>query len=132
MQPPGHSGFGSEDEPTSKKSKVDAGPESNLIPESVFLQKHKGSVTFQVQVPSIPDKAEWKCNGQKIFLTLPLTDPVSVIKAKLHEAIDMPAGKQKLQLESMFIKDSNTLAFYNFSPVSVVQLQVKERGGRKK
>jgi splicing factor 3A subunit 1 len=32
----------------------------------------------------------------------------------------------------MFIKDSNTLAYYNFLPSSVVQLQVKERGGRKK
>ncbi|XP_028399684.1 splicing factor 3A subunit 1-like [Dendronephthya gigantea] len=120
------------DEPAAKKSKVDAGPEANLIPENIFLQKHQGSVRFQVQVPDIPDKTEWKCQGQKISLTLPWTDPVSVIKAKLHEEIGMPAGKQKLQLESMFIKDSNTLAYYNFSPASVVQLQVKERGGRKK
>lgn len=77
VMPPGQSTF-SEDEPAAKKSKVDAGPESNLIPESMYLQKHKGSVTFQVQVPAIPDKSEWKCNGQKIFLTLPLTDPVGV------------------------------------------------------
>ena len=120
------------DEPAAKKAKVDAGPEANLMPEKVFLQNHKGSVKFQVQVPDIPDKTEWKCQGQKIFLTLPWTDPVSVIKAKLHEEIGMPAGKQKLQLESMFIKDSNTLAYYNVLPTSVVQLQVKERGGRKK
>jgi splicing factor 3A subunit 1 len=32
----------------------------------------------------------------------------------------------------MFIKDTNTLAFYNFTSESVVQLQLKERGGRKK
>ena len=64
------------DEPAAKKAKVDAGPEANLIPEKVFLQNHKGSVKFQVQVPDIPDKSEWKCQGQKIFLTLPWTDPV--------------------------------------------------------
>ena len=64
------------DEPAAKKSKIDAGPEANLIPENIFLQSHKGSVKFQVQVPEIPDKTEWKCQGQKIFLTLPWTDPV--------------------------------------------------------
>ena len=73
----------------------------------------------------------------------------------------MPAGKQKLQLgvrifsviplnvqydesalvsylvvylfqQGIFIKDSNTLAYYNVTPASLVQLQLKERGGRKK
>lgn len=32
----------------------------------------------------------------------------------------------------MFFKDSNTLAYYNILPGVVLQLQVKERGGRKK
>ena len=67
------------DEPAAKKSKVDAGPEANLIPENIFLQKHQGSVRFQVQVPDIPDKTEWKCQGQKISLTLPWTDPVRTL-----------------------------------------------------
>ena len=74
--PPGHMAFG-EEEPATKKSKMDAGPEANLVPENVFMLKHKGPVTFQVQVPNIPEKTEWKCNGQKIFLTIPITDPVS-------------------------------------------------------
>ena len=37
-----------------------------------------------------------------------------------------------LSLQGIFIKDSNTLAYYNVIPTSVVQLQLKERGGRKK
>ena len=32
----------------------------------------------------------------------------------------------------MFVKDSNTLAFYNITNGTTVQLQLKERGGRKK
>lgn len=67
------------DEPAAKKSKVDAGPEANLIPENIFVQKHQGSVRFQVQIPDIPDKTEWKCHGQKIFLALPWTDPVRIL-----------------------------------------------------
>ncbi|KAG8194724.1 hypothetical protein JTE90_026374 [Oedothorax gibbosus] len=118
----------SEDEPPHKKQKT----EDSLIAEEEFLKKNKSPVTFRVQVPNISDKQEWKLNGQVLVFTLPLTDVVSVIKAKVHEATGMPPGKQKLQLEGMFIKDSNSLAFYNIMPSSVVALQVKERGGRKK
>jgi hypothetical protein len=35
-------------------------------------------------------------------------------------------------LQGIFVKDSNTLAFYNFGAGATVQLQMKERGGRKK
>ncbi|XP_050389734.1 splicing factor 3A subunit 1 [Patella vulgata] len=118
----------SDDEPPNKKAKT----EDNLIPEQVFLKKNKGPVKISVSVPKVADKPEWSLNGQKLEFTLPLTDSVSVIKAKLNEALGMPAGKQKLQYDGIFIKDSNTLAFYNFNNGATVDLQVKERGGRKK
>ena len=35
-------------------------------------------------------------------------------------------------LQSVFIKDSNSLGFYNVTSTTVVQLGLKERGGRKK
>ena len=57
---------------------------------------------------------------------------MSVIKGKLHEETGMPTGKQKLQMDTLFFKDSNTLAYYNIAPGTVVNLQIKERGGRKK
>ena len=100
--------------------------------ENEFLAQNRGPVTFQVQVPNMLDKSEWKLGGQSFTITLPLTDTVSVIKAKVYDELGMPAGKQKLQLDGMFMKDSNTLAYYNFTRMCVVQLQVKERGGRKK
>lgn len=130
-QPPGmgppmsHQGM---DEPPSKKQKT----EESLIPEDVFLQNHKGNVKVQVLVPTVSDKPEWNLKGQRLDFTLPLTDSVSVLKAKLNETLGLPAGKQKLQFEGMFIKDSNSLAFYNFLNGAQVQLQLKERGGRKK
>ncbi|CAH1787515.1 unnamed protein product [Owenia fusiformis] len=116
------------DEPPSKKAKT----EDNLIPENQFLAQNNGPVQFNVQVPDQSDKPEWNLKGQSLTFTLPLTDNVSVIKAKINESLGMPAGKQKLQYEGMFIKDSNTLAFYNFTKGTTVVLQLKERGGRKK
>ncbi|XP_041079348.1 splicing factor 3A subunit 1 [Polyodon spathula] len=121
--PPPH-----EDEPASKKMKS----EDNLIPEEEFLRRNKAPVTVKVQVPNMQDKTEWKLNGQLLTFTLPLTDQVSVIKVKIHEATGMPAGKQKLQYEGIFIKDSNSLAYYNMVNSSMIHLALKERGGRKK
>ncbi|KAJ1092562.1 hypothetical protein NDU88_005672 [Pleurodeles waltl] len=117
-----------DDEPSSKKLKT----EDNLMPEDEFLRRNKGPVTVKVQVPNMQDKTEWKLSGQGLMFTLPLTDQVSVIKVKIHEATGMPAGKQKLQYEGIFIKDSNSLAFYNMVNGSVIHLALKERGGRKK
>lgn len=117
------------DEPAAKRARG----EDSLINEQDFLNMYAGGlVTFSVLVPTVSDKPEWKLNGQMIQMTLPLSDQVSVIKAKLHEETGMPTGKQKLQMETMFFKDSNTLAYYNIAPGTVVNLQIKERGGRKK
>ncbi|XP_072045442.1 splicing factor 3A subunit 1-like [Amphiura filiformis] len=120
--------MGGDDGPPAKKAKT----EESLIPEDTFLARNKGPVTFRVAIPNLGDKPEWKCNGQLLTFTLPLTDQVSVIKAKIFEELMMPAGKQKLQYEGLFIKDSNSLAFYNFTNHSTIHLGLKERGGRKR
>lgn len=117
-----------DDEPPNKRQKS----EDALMPEADFLKQHRGPVMIKVQVPDASDKPEWNLKGQTMTLTLPLTDTISVLKAKLHEELGMPPGKQKLQYEGMFVKDSNSLAFYNVTSNAVVTLQVKERGGRKK
>ncbi|XP_073723744.1 splicing factor 3A subunit 1 [Misgurnus anguillicaudatus] len=126
--PPSHPPPPHDDEPSSKKMKT----EDNLIPEEEFLRRNKGPVAVKVQVPNMQDKTEWKLSGQVLNFNLPLTDQVSVIKVKIHEATGMPAGKQKLQYEGIFIKDSNSLAYYNMNNGSVIHLALKERGGRKK
>ena len=57
---------------------------------------------------------------------------MSVIKSRLSEETGMPPGKQKLQMDALFLKDANSLAYYNIRQGGMLQLQVKERGGRKK
>merc|ERR1719270_2451976 len=116
------------DEPPNKRPRG----EDHLIPESVFAQQSPSPVTFQVVCPVMAEKSDWKLSGQAISLTMPLMESVSSIKARLHEETGMPPGKQKLQLEALFLKDANSLAYYNVRPGSVVMLQIKERGGRKK
>ncbi|NXA55303.1 SF3A1 factor, partial [Nothocercus julius] len=125
--PPVHPPPPMEDEPVSKKLKS----EDSLMPEEEFLRRNK-VCSNTAAVPNMQDKTEWKLNGQVLVFTLPLSDQVSVIKVKIHEATGMPAGKQKLQYEGIFIKDSNSLAYYNMTSGSLIHLALKERGGRKK
>ncbi|XP_053324530.1 splicing factor 3A subunit 1 [Spea bombifrons] len=126
--PPSHPPPPLDDEPAAKKMKN----EDALIPEEEFLRRNKGPVTVKVQVPNMQDKTEWKLSGQVLAFTLPLSDQVSVIKVKIHEATGMPAGKQKLQYDGIFIKDSNSVAYYNMQNGATIHLALKERGGRKK
>jgi len=117
-----------EDEPASKRSRT----EENLIPEGEFLARNVSPVTMSIAVPNMPDKPEWKCDGQMLSITLSLTETVNSIKSKIMEELGMPQGKQKLQHETIFLKDANSLAYYNILPGAVINLQLKERGGRKK
>ena len=140
------------DEPPTKRPR---GQEEHLIPEEVpssrnisldlnsninfcalfwqiFLSRNQSPVTFTVICPVTADKPEWRCTGQQIQLTVGLADTVATVKTMLHEETGMPPGKQKLQLESMFLKDANSMAYYNMRPGMAIVLQVKERGGRKK
>lgn len=117
-----------DDEPPNKKQRS----EDNLIPESEFMATHKGPVSLQVQAPSGVDKAEWRLNGQIIPITLSLNDTISTLKSKIQEETSLPPAKQKISYDGMFFKDNNTIAFYNLLSGTTVQLQIKERGGRKK
>lgn len=63
------------DDAVGKKSRTEPA-EANLIPEDDFLASNPNPVTFGVQIPLMPDKAEWKLDGNTIRLTLPLTDQV--------------------------------------------------------
>lgn len=118
----------SEDEPPNKKQRS----EDNLLPENEFLAMHNGPVSLQIQAPSGVDKPEWRLNGQIISLTLSLNDSISTLKSKLQEETGLPPAKQKISYDGMFFKDNNTIAFYNLLSGTTVQLQIKERGGRKK
>ncbi|CAG9857484.1 unnamed protein product [Phyllotreta striolata] len=129
MAPMKHPSDGpSEDEPSNKKLRN----EDSLVPENVFLSRNPSQVSIKISVPVMPEKSEWRLKGQMVSWTLALTESVSNLKAKIQEETNMPPAKQKLFFDGMFFKDSNTLAYYNVTQGAVIQLQIKERGGRKK
>lgn len=62
------------DEPLMKKPRTDA--DNELMNEQEFLATHLSPVTFKLQVPDMREKTEWRCHGQSLTITLPLTDQV--------------------------------------------------------
>lgn len=105
--------------------------ENNLIPEAEFMAQNTSPASFQVTIPLMKE-SPWNLNGQTLTFSLNLEDTVVSIKNKVHKKVGIPPGKQKLQFENFYMKDSKTLAFYNISPGIVINLKIKERGGRKK
>lgn len=117
-----------EDEgPSNKRMRT----EESLEPESTWLTRYPGVVAVRVKLPAA-DRAPWRLDGRSLSFSMPLGTSVADVKTMLQRATNMPQAKQKLNYEGLFLKDNNTLAFYNIPPGAVLQLQIKERGGRKK
>lgn len=109
-----------EEEPSNKKMRN----EDSLIPEEVFLARNPVSaflgqptrspeglylawfqspVSIKVAIPMMPEKSEWKLNGQVLGFTLPLADNVANLKTKIQEELNMPPAKQKLFFDVSFL-----------------------------
>ena len=73
-------------------------------------------------------------NGQLLEVEVAsLQDTIGEFKSRLAEVVGLAANKQKIEREQLgFLRDELTLAHYNVSPDTQLQLAVKERGGRKK
>ncbi|XP_075976034.1 splicing factor 3a subunit 1 isoform X2 [Anticarsia gemmatalis] len=114
--------------PAAKRART----EDALEPEMSWLARHPGPAPIQVALPSLPERAEWRLDGRSLPMSVSLSTTVAELKNLLQHSTKMPIAKQKLHYEGLFFKDTNTLAYYNVPPGAVIQLQVKERGGRKK
>jgi hypothetical protein len=90
-------------------------------------------ITILVQVPDLRDRFPLLM-GQTLELQLDLTSTVAHLKNELQTRLGVMAGKQRLRTTSstLFLKkDTSTLAYYNLVDHSVLQLGLRERGGRK-
>ncbi|CAB3405567.1 unnamed protein product [Caenorhabditis bovis] len=111
--------------PPAKRQKT----EEELEPEDVWLQKVRGNIELIIQLPVSP---EFQMDGAIVPFVMDVAAPISELKQKIQDTYGMPASKQKLVSEGFFMKDNLSCAFYNLNNRSLVILQVKERGGKKK
>jgi splicing factor 3A subunit 1 len=112
-------------------------------------------VRLVVKVPNDPDNAQWKLEGQTLDVELDVKDNMRTLKQKLMvsavvdtgnvmqahtnlsalhmqaELQNMPVNKQQLKFSMGFVKDALSCAHYNFLSGTVLELSVRQRGGRR-
>lgn len=126
-QPPAEEQPPPPDEPEPKRQRTDDG---SLIPAEQFLAQHQGPASISVSVPNLD---EGNLRGQILQIPVQsLSDTVGSLKEQIAGELQLPANKQKLSVRTSFLKDNLTLAYYNVGPGVVINLTLRERGGRKK
>ncbi|CAH0480630.1 unnamed protein product [Peronospora belbahrii] len=120
---------GEDVEPASKRQRTGG---TSLLPEKEFAIRHPGMVRLVVKVPNDPDNAQWKLEGQTLTIELDVKDNMRTLKQKLMADLqNMPVNKQQLKFSMGFVKDTLTCAHYNFVNGTVLELSVRQRGGRR-
>jgi len=94
------------------------------------------NITVTIQTAVYNDKPEWGLDGQTFtVLDVQPNDTVSVLKERISQIRNMPAGRQKLSMTSngstVLLKNSMTVSSYGINEGVILTLAVKERGGRK-
>eukprot|EP01147_Barroeca_monosierra_P001370 gene1371-4545_t len=112
-----------------KRSKTEE-LKNTLMPEDQFLRTHTGDLTVSAEV-SVDDASFALTAGTKVHVTLPYTAKVSDLKAKLQGSLNLPANKQKLVVNGVALANTKTLAFYNITPNTKVDVGLKTRGGKR-
>eukprot|EP00698_Gefionella_okellyi_P005528 TRINITY_DN15041_c0_g1_i1.p1 TRINITY_DN15041_c0_g1~~TRINITY_DN15041_c0_g1_i1.p1 ORF type:complete len:741 (+),score=214.30 TRINITY_DN15041_c0_g1_i1:52-2223(+) len=112
--------------PDMKRARAEVDPSmASFAPEDAWLARFPNPVTIAVSTHT----------GQSLQLTVGLNITVTTLKELLSQQLSgLPPAKMRLKVDGPagFLKDQMTLAAYNLMPNSLVQLSLKERGGRKK
>ncbi|XP_037416627.1 probable splicing factor 3A subunit 1 [Triticum dicoccoides] len=126
-QPPAEEQPPLPEEPEPKRQRTD---DASLIPAEQFLVQHPGPARMLVSVPNLD---EGSLRGQVLEISVhSLSDTVGSLKEQIAGELQLPANKQKLSVRTSFLKDNLSLAYYNVGPGVVINLTLRERGGRKK
>jgi len=120
---------GDDEDPTDKKPDL-----TKLIPEHQWIQKHPTPVQILVQV-SLGADAVAANVPSAIPLELPVRTKVSEMKSMLAPRVSaagatLTSMKLKVQSTGCVLNNTHTLAFYNISPGTVIELTKKQRGGK--
>ena len=107
-----------------------------MINEQEFISQNGGlanSVKIKIKVPKDDKKKQFKFNGQILTFTMKLDENIKQLKQRIFSVLSLPANKQKLRIQSngIWVKDVNSLAFYNINSNSLLELATRTRGGKK-
>eukprot|EP01083_Nonionella_stella_P033176 90824_1 len=122
--------------PPAKKMKLNnTGQPNGLVEEQRFVQQNGGKQKahkIRIIVPKDDNKKQFKFNGQTLTFTMQLNQTINELKQRINAVLTLPMNKQKLRCKAngIWVKDANSLAFYNINAESVLELATRTRGGK--
>lgn len=104
-----------------------------LIPPQQWISTHPGPVSLTIHLPVDNSNPTWALRGQAITVVIDIGATVKALKQQISEMQGgMPISKQQLKhAVHGFLKDAQTLGYYNLVSGMELQLTVRSRGGRK-
>ena len=117
------------EEQEAKRQRVEDAP---LVAEEDFAEANQGPLVVRVILPEVDGDAQLR--GQTIELEVAsVMETIGDIKARLAAVVGVASSKQKMSTPALgFLKDTSTLAVYNFGAGTEFVMGLKERGGRTK
>eukprot|EP01083_Nonionella_stella_P027079 74468_1 len=109
-----------------------------LINELAFIQENGGKQSthkIRITVPKDDSKKEFSFNGQALTIPMQLNQNIKELKQKINEVLSLPIQRQKLLVKGkadIWVKNANSLAFYNINADSVLTLLSRGPKKRKK
>lgn len=129
IHPPIMQGGDDDDDPTDKKPDA-----SQLVPENNWIEKHPAPIQLLVQVNLGADGVAAKIPSAiplELSVRTKIQDMKQLLTPKVAAAgANATTMKLKIQSSGFVLNNSQTLAFYNVSPGTVIELTRKQRGGR--
>jgi splicing factor 3A subunit 1 len=92
-------------------------------------------ISLRIQLPSHPEKPEWKLDGAVILLPeLPVTLLVSTLRDRIisHLGSAVSASKMRFAYEGRALTNAHSLAVYNLEDEDLVVLTIKDEPKKKK
>ncbi|AAW40714.1 hypothetical protein CNBA0990 [Cryptococcus deneoformans B-3501A] len=121
---------GAGDRPVFKRPKIEKLPYGQLYTEIDWQSLHPEPISIAVQLPSMPEKPEWKLDGSIITVPdLPVSTLFSTIRERIRRILDtdVPISRMRLDYNNKPMSNSSTLASVNLDEGDMLSLVVKKK-----
>lgn len=117
------------DLPPAKRQRVAKLPEGQYYPEADWVNMHPHPISLRIQLPSYPEKPEWKMDGSVATVPdLPVTLLLSTLRDRIIQQLGstVAASKMRISYGGKMLTNANSIASYNLEDEDLLALTVKD------
>ncbi|KAL1407197.1 SF3a splicing factor complex subunit [Vanrija albida] len=113
-----------------KRPRVAKLPAGQLYSEFDWMSLHPDPITLSVQLPTMPDKPEWKLDGSIVSIPdLHVNTLFSTLRERIKRALDadLPISRLRIDYNSKVMSNGATLASVNLDDGDMVVMAVRKK-----